>query len=181
MTWRSWATRQIRPPCCDDGWFPENVDFGLCVTPEEGGETVAVVLDEEALASFRDEVRKAEKELRETIELPGCPKPVPVKWAAEALASIEGARAEVSRREFDPQKSATQPKVTERKGLVPAWPALDAPPDPGIRAHLVDAHLRQPERLREGAHAQVGHRHRPGADDERGDVPGDVIDQACFE
>jgi hypothetical protein len=145
----------------DDGWFPENVDFGLCFTPEEGGETVAVVLDEEALASFRDELRKAEKEQRETIELPGCPKPVPVKWAAEALASIEGARAEVSRREFDPRKAATQPKVTERKGLVikPNVDTLDyeerrgalRPPDGRPR---LPASLRQDITLK--AHQEAG-------------------------
>ena len=102
----------------DSGWFPENVDFGLCYTPEGGGETVAVVLNEDSMAAFRDEARKAQDEKRETFDFPGCPKPVPVKWANEALDAIGNARADVAKREFDPGKPTTKAKASERKGLV---------------------------------------------------------------
>lgn len=102
----------------DSGWFPENVDFGLCYTPEAGGETIAIVLNEDSLAAFRNEVSKAQDEKRETFYFPGCPKPVPVKWANEALEAIGNARAQVSRREFDPSKPATHVKAAERRGLV---------------------------------------------------------------
>lgn len=102
----------------DAGWFPENVDFGLCYTPEGGGETVAVVLNEDSIAAFRDEARKAQDEKRETFDFPGCPKPVPVKWANEALDTIGKVRADVAKREFDPSTPATKAKASERKGLV---------------------------------------------------------------
>ena len=102
----------------DSGWFPENVDFGLCYTPEGGGETVAVVLNEDSMAAFREEARKAQDEKRETFDFPGCPKPVPVKWANEALDAIGSARADVAKREFDPSKPSTKAKASERKGLV---------------------------------------------------------------
>ena len=102
----------------DSGWFPENVDFGLCYTPEAGGETIAIVLNDDSLAAFRYEASKAQDEKRETFDFPGCPKPVPVKWANEAMEAIGNARAEVSRREFDPSKPATHVKASERRGLV---------------------------------------------------------------
>ncbi len=102
----------------DEGWFPANVDFGLCYTPEGGGETVALVLGEGPIAAFRDEVRKAQEEKRKTFEFPGCPKPIPVAWAAEALDTLGKAREDVDKRTFDPANPATKVKVAERKGLV---------------------------------------------------------------
>ncbi len=100
----------------DEGWFPENVDFGLFYTPEDGGETVAIVLNEASIGEFRDAVRKALEDKRETFDFPGCPKPIPVVWAAEALDVLGKARDDVGKREFDPTKLATQ--LSERQGLV---------------------------------------------------------------
>lgn len=102
----------------DSGWFPDNVDYGLCYTPDGGGETVAVSLNEDSIVAFRDEVRKAQEEKRETFEFPGCPKPLPVIWAKEALDAIDNARADVERGKFDPKQQANKHKVSERKGLV---------------------------------------------------------------
>ena len=70
------------------------------------------------MTTFRDEARKAQDEKRETFDFPGCPQPVPVKWAHEALDAIGNARADVARREFDPNKPATKAKASDRKGLV---------------------------------------------------------------
>jgi len=102
----------------DAGWFPENVDFGLCYTPEGGGETVAIVLNDDSIAQFCEQVAKAREEKRETFDFPGCPKPIPVAWAAEALDAIGKAREDVGNRKFDPQKPGTKAKAPERKGLV---------------------------------------------------------------
>jgi hypothetical protein len=102
----------------DSVWFPENVDFGLCYTPEGGGETVAVVLTDDSIAEFRQRVRTAQAENRETINFPGCPKPISVAWAVEALDTLDKAREDVAKREFDPAKLATKLRAVERKGLV---------------------------------------------------------------
>jgi hypothetical protein len=102
----------------DAGWFPENVDFGLCYTPEGGGDTVAVVLSDESVDAFRTEARKAEDEAREVFDFPGCPRPVPVRWANEVLDTIGNVRAEVAERAFDPASPSTRAKASERKGLV---------------------------------------------------------------
>lgn len=101
----------------DDGWYPENVDFGLCYTPDGGGETVGVVLDEQSIDQFRDEVRKAQDEKRETFIFPGCPKPVPVEWAQKALEILGDARGAVRAGSFDPKKSSSENR-NERKGLI---------------------------------------------------------------
>lgn len=102
----------------DSGWFPENIDFGLCYTPAGGGETVAVVLNEDSLAAFREETLKAQSENRETFDFPGCPKPVPVSWANGALEAIANVRVEVANRQFNPSKPSVKGKASERKGLV---------------------------------------------------------------
>jgi superfamily II DNA or RNA helicase/Holliday junction resolvase len=102
----------------DAGWFPENVDFGLFYTPEDGGETVAVVLTENTLADFREEVRKAAEDGRDSFSFPGCPKPVPVKWAAEILDTLGDAANDVGKGTFDPTQPKTKGKAKERRGLV---------------------------------------------------------------
>jgi hypothetical protein len=103
----------------DAGWFPGNVDFGLCYTPEGGGETIAIVLDDQSIDGFREEVRKAQEEKRETFVFPGCRKPVPVEWAAEALEILGRARDDVGKGSFEPKKpDGSGKQAFERKGLV---------------------------------------------------------------
>jgi hypothetical protein len=102
----------------DGGWFPENVEFGLCYTAEDGGETIAVVLDEQSLGSFREEIRKAQEEKRESFTFPGFPNPLPLDWAVEAIETIGNASADVYKGTFDPKSPATKRKAAERKGLV---------------------------------------------------------------
>lgn len=102
----------------DSGWFPENVDIGICYTPEDGGETVAIVLNDDSMGVFRDEVRKAQVANRDTFDFPGCPKPLPVTWAIGALDAIDKARADVAKGMFDPSEPRTKAITAERKGLV---------------------------------------------------------------
>lgn len=102
----------------DAGWFPENVAVGLCYTPRGGGETVAVVLDEQSLERFREEVKKAEEENRESFTFPDCPEPVPTAWATEAMATLGKVRDDVRQRSFDPQKTSSINRTAERRGLV---------------------------------------------------------------
>jgi superfamily II DNA or RNA helicase len=109
----------------DSSWFPENVDFGLCYTEEGGGETVAVVLSDESLAAFRELARVAQEEGRTSFEFPGCPVPVAVAWANEAIVAIENARTDVTMGVFDPTISDTKAKTSARKGLV-VKPNVDA-------------------------------------------------------
>ncbi len=64
------------------------------------GETVAIALDDRNLEAFRNELDKACQEKRETFVFPGCPKPVPVAWAAEALDTLGRVREDLGKDGF---------------------------------------------------------------------------------
>lgn len=102
----------------DAGWFPENVEFGVLYTPEGGGETVAVSFDDENMACFREALSKAKEEKMETFDFPGCPKPIPVAWAEEALGTFSEAGEDIGKGTFDPGKAKEKGRARERKGLV---------------------------------------------------------------
>lgn len=136
----------------DAGWFPENVEFGVCYTPEGGGETVAVSFTEETLGEFREEAKKAKEEGRETFKFPGCPKPVPVSWAEEMLETLGSATSEVNSGTFDPEKAKAKGKATSRKGLVvkPNVDTLDYEERRGVLSVPDGLEPRLPASLRPG-------------------------------
>lgn len=108
----------------DAGWFPENVEFGVLYTPEGGGETIAVSLDGDNMAGFKDAIAKAKGEGQETFEFPGCPKPIPVGWAEETLGTFGEAGEDIRKGMFDPVQAKEKGQAKERKGLV-VKPNLD--------------------------------------------------------
>lgn len=97
-------------------WFPENIELGLCFTPEGGSETIAVALDDQNLAAVRSELETARAEQRESFVFPGCPRPVPVDWAEAALATLAEARKDVDGGSF-PTKPLTKGAIA-RMGLI---------------------------------------------------------------
>lgn len=124
----------------DAGWFPENVDLGLCFTPEDGGETVAIALDGRNLEAFREGLDKARLEKRETFEFSGCPRPVPVAWAVDALETLGEVREDVSKGSFDPKKTLTKRRAIERRGLIvkPNVDSLDYEERRGALAETIE-------------------------------------------
>ena len=100
------------------GWFPENVAVGLCFKPKSGSETVAVVLDDQALKDFRDEVKRAELERRESFAFPCCPEPVPTRWAVEALDTIDRVGKDIKAKSFNPEGRIAGNGASKRAGLV---------------------------------------------------------------
>lgn len=102
----------------DASWFPENVEFGVLYTPEGGGETVAVSLDDENMAGFREALSRAKSEGKDTFDFPGCPKPIPVAWADETLGTFSEAAEDLGKGRFDPEKAKDKGRAKERKGLV---------------------------------------------------------------
>ncbi|MBF0141335.1 MAG: restriction endonuclease [Magnetococcales bacterium] len=102
----------------DGGWFPENVEFGLLYTPEGGGETIAVPLTGDRLSDFREAIAKAKKEKHDTFTFPGCPNPLPVAWAEDAVGTFGSAIDDVHKGIFDPEQAKAKGRAKERKGLV---------------------------------------------------------------
>ncbi|MFN3630008.1 MAG: SNF2-related protein [Casimicrobiaceae bacterium] len=100
------------------GWFPENVDFGIFFTPENGGETVAVVLNEKNLEEFREAIGKAEERGQDSFDFPGCPKPIPVACAKSIVDQLLTTKKEIEAGSFDPEKAKAEKQACARKGLV---------------------------------------------------------------
>lgn len=136
----------------DEGWFPENVEFGVLYTPEGGGETVAVSLDDENMAAFREEINKAKSEGRETFDFPGCPKPIPVAWAEETLGTFSAAANDLGKGKFDPESEKEKVRAKKRKGLVvkPNVDILDYEERRGSLTPPVDELPAPPVSLRQG-------------------------------
>lgn len=135
----------------DAGWFPENVDFGLCYTLE-GGETVAIAFTEETIGAFREELAKAKAEGRDSFSFLGCPKPIEVSWAEEALSVLGAAGADISTGGFDPGKPKAGKSIQERKGLVvkPNVEKLDYEERRGALAAPADGRPALPRSLKAG-------------------------------
>lgn len=102
----------------DNGWFPENVVFGLACTAEGDEESIALALTEETLAQFQDELRRAKEEQRPSFPFQGCPKPIGVGQAEEMLAIFKEASKDVFEGTFDPKKPKAGREAQQRKGLV---------------------------------------------------------------
>lgn len=100
------------------GWFPENVEFGVLYTPEDGGKTVSIPLKGEKIEDFRKTVADAKQEGRSTFQYPGCPQPISVDWAEKMLDTLTKTQEDVGKGTFDPEKIKGSKQAKEQKGLV---------------------------------------------------------------
>jgi superfamily II DNA or RNA helicase len=97
-----------------DGWFPENVIFGLQYTPEDADEPIALALTEETLPEFRKALQKAIDEQRSEFSLPFLPRPIAVAQAELALTIFNEAQRDVAARSFSPERKS----AAKRRGLI---------------------------------------------------------------
>lgn len=97
------------------GWFPENIDWGIFYT-QDNGQTVGVALDDRNIEVFRAAAALAQEEQREVFSFAGCPQPIPVKAAQEILDTVGRVQNDLHIGNFDPRKLKEKPKV--RQGLV---------------------------------------------------------------
>ena len=101
----------------DAGWFPDNVEFGVLYTPEDG-ETIAVSLDGDSMTGFKNALEMAKEEKRETFNFPAGPKPFSVASAEKIIGTWGTAKNDVRNGVFDPGKAKEKGRAKERKGLV---------------------------------------------------------------
>jgi hypothetical protein len=100
-----------------DGWFPENVVFGVQYTPDHSEAPLAIALTEATFTQFEEELQRAKDERRTSFIVPGFPKPVDVKQAEVMLTIFKEAKADVAAQKFNPEKSGVRLPI-KRKGLV---------------------------------------------------------------
>lgn len=102
-------------------WFPENVEFGVCYTPEGDGQTVALVFNNETLADFKKKLEAAKAAKEATFTFPGCPVPIAVSWAEEIVSTIGSVSGKIGNGTFEPLAPKTpgvEPHPLVRQGLV---------------------------------------------------------------
>ena len=97
-----------------DGWFPENVIFGLQYTPEDSDTPVALALTEETLPEFRRALEKAIDEQRSEFILPFLSRPITVAEAETTLTIFNQAQRDITARSFTPERKS----AAKRRGLV---------------------------------------------------------------
>lgn len=102
----------------DSAWFPENVDIGLFFTPDGTNETIAIVLDGPALEEFKAKIETANAAGEKDFIFAGCPKPIPTKWAEDAVSTLHKAKSKVDAGTFDPKAELEREKPGPRRGLV---------------------------------------------------------------
>jgi hypothetical protein len=100
-----------------DGWFPDNVIFGLQYTPEGSEKPVALSLSEEAFQQFKQALQRAKDEHQTDFTLPGFPKPVAVAQAEAMLTIFKQTQREIAAHKFNPEKESVR-RAPRRNGLV---------------------------------------------------------------
>lgn len=71
----------------EESWFPDNVEFGVLYT-DPSGETVSLPI-EDRFDDFKKALDKAKAEGKDSFELEGFPKPIPVEWADSVVQDKE--------------------------------------------------------------------------------------------
>jgi SNF2-related domain/Helicase conserved C-terminal domain len=100
-----------------DGWFPDNVIFGLQYTPDGSEKPIALSLSEEAFQQFKQALQRAKDEHRTEFVLAGFPQPVTVAQAEVMLTIFQEAQRDVAAHKFNPEKESVR-VAPKRNGLV---------------------------------------------------------------
>jgi SNF2 family DNA or RNA helicase len=84
----------------DEGRFPDNATLGFFWTPEGSTEPIAISLDPKEIDKFGDDIDKAKSEGKQGVDVPGCPKPIPISEAEDVLRNIKEALNDVKAKTF---------------------------------------------------------------------------------
>lgn len=104
-----------------DGWFPENVHFGLWFKAEGESEPVAITLSKDQLATFEKKIAETEQLNLNSFSFPGCPKAIPLAEAKAIAESFKEVFADVKSQKFQPDKKLDDQhsiRSSDRKTLV---------------------------------------------------------------
>lgn len=107
---RSFYSPHIAKRSGDEGWFPENIVSLVAWTDSKTEETVSVPLSDEALETLRADLDTASRSGAKTVEVPGCPQPMPVREAAAILSTFRKVAKEAKEGKFDPVRAGPRGK-----------------------------------------------------------------------
>lgn len=100
-----------------EGWFPDNVLFGLQFLPPDGGQPITIPMDAGRVEEFTQLIQDARESGRQEVILPGCPQPIPLADAERMAGAFSRAQNEVKAGKFKPT-DFDKPKPVERQHLV---------------------------------------------------------------
>ncbi|MBF0192554.1 MAG: restriction endonuclease [Magnetococcales bacterium] len=103
----------------ESAWTPDNIEVGLCFTPEGGQETVAIALSAAGIAVLQEATEAAKRNGNPSVQIACCPQPIPTQVAEQCLADIHAGKSAVSGGQFlsEPiKKEKRTPR--QRMGLV---------------------------------------------------------------
>ena len=100
-----------------EGWFPDNVVFGLQFLTPEGGQPITVAMDTGRVEELAKLVQDARDSGQEEVIFPGCPQPLPLDEAEGMVGAFMKALGEIKAGKFKPE-AQEKPKPVERQHLV---------------------------------------------------------------
>lgn len=86
----------------DEGWVPENIEFGLSVNDDESQTEVNIPLTQQDRQSIHESIIAAERQGENQVKIPGAPFPVSIVEAQDMLNIIDNAESEVAKGVFRP-------------------------------------------------------------------------------
>ncbi len=102
----------------DEGWFPDNIVPVISWTPEGESEAVAVPVTPEAREQIQAKIAEARNSGKESFELKGFDKPIPVSEAELILETFNNVYEDVRQGTFDPAKARGETATRSSKRLV---------------------------------------------------------------
>lgn len=103
----------------EEGWFPENVVPVISWIPDGDSEPIAVPINEEAKEQLRGKIDAAKRDGKDSFDLPGFDKPIPVKEAEFILGTFEEAITDIRKGTFEPTRERNKtPRRSERLSLI---------------------------------------------------------------
>jgi hypothetical protein len=100
-----------------EGWFPDNVIFGVQYTPDGSDAPVAMTLSVENIQQFEQALEKAKQEKQAEFLPPGFPKPIAVEQAEAMVATFKQAEQDVLTSKIDPEDAVIR-LTAKRNGLI---------------------------------------------------------------
>lgn len=107
---KSFYSPHIAKRSGEEGWFPKNIVPLVAWTDPETDEPVSVPLSDEALETLRTDVETAGLSGAETVDVAGCPQPMPVREAATILSTFAKVTLEAKKGQFDPAHAGPRGK-----------------------------------------------------------------------
>lgn len=114
---KEYASPYIARKSDEQGWIPENVTFGIMVTPDGAGEPINLQIGDAEKIELGRNIARAEQAGATIVEIPGLHQPVNLQMAKQVLQTLTSVHDLIKRGEFEPGTGNSEPaRITLPKG-----------------------------------------------------------------